>query len=140
MAGTTSKYLSDALLNWEKGTPFPTAPAATYVALLTTMPTKNDGTALVEVSTTATGYARQAVTFGAITTQGDNQTEQMSNSAQITFPVATASWGTVVGVGIYDAATGGNLLWWNTLSTGTQVINSGNQFALPAGNLPRTQS
>jgi hypothetical protein len=37
----------------------------------------------------------------------------VTNSAVITFPAATASWGTVVAFGIYDAATSGNLEMWD---------------------------
>lgn len=35
---------------------------------------------------------------------------QVQNNATITFPQATASWGTVLGFGLFDAATVGNLL------------------------------
>jgi hypothetical protein len=33
----------------------------------------------------------------------------VTNGSAIAFPVATANWGTVVGFGLYDAPTGGNL-------------------------------
>ena len=38
-----------------------------------------------------------------------------NGSATITFPQATASWGTVTSWGLYDAVTSGNLLWWDYL-------------------------
>lgn len=136
------KYLSDALLNWEKGTAMPTAPVTLYVALLTTMPTAASGTGLVEVS--GTGYARQAVTgasgWNAITTNGDNVTEQATNNAAITFPAAGGSWGTVLGVAIYDAVSAGNLLMYGTLTSGSQAIGTGNVFSLPATNLTRQEA
>lgn len=96
------------------------APTA-YVALFTTAPTLDDGTSAVEV--TGGGYARVATTtgtsgtWGAASTGTDPTTISNSGSggAVITFPTATASWGTVVAFGLYDAATGGNLLAWDWL-------------------------
>jgi hypothetical protein len=38
-----------------------------------------------------------------------------SNGSVISFPQATANWGTVVAFGLYDAVTGGNLLVWDYL-------------------------
>lgn len=144
MATQKSKYFSDAILNWEAGTAMPTAPTTLYIALLTTMPTKADGTGLVEVSTTSTGYARLPITsaqWQAIATQGDNVTEKaLSNIALTWTNSGGTNFGTVVGIAEYDAVTAGNLLRYATLSTGSQVINSGNVFSLPLGNLSRSES
>jgi hypothetical protein len=38
-----------------------------------------------------------------------------NTNAIITFPQATASWGTVTSWGLYDAVSAGNLLWWDYL-------------------------
>lgn len=38
---------------------------------------------------------------------------QVTNGSTITFPTATASWGTVTAFGLYDAVTGGNLITWD---------------------------
>ena len=137
-----SKYLSDAILAWEAGTAMPTAPTHLYVALLTTMPTKNDGTSLVEVSGTA--YVREAITgstgWNATTTAGDNVTEQATNNAAITWPAAGSAWGTILGIGIYDALTSGNLLKYGTLTSGSQVIGTSNIFSIPIADLTRQES
>ena len=137
MAQFKSKYLADAALNWFKGTAYPSAPANTYVALFTAAPTARDGTGGTEVSGGA--YARQAIAstgWAAVATSGSGLTaiEQISQSAAINFPTATANWGTVVGVGMYDAATAGNFLEYGDLSA-AQVVNSGNTFQIPASNL-----
>lgn len=87
-----------------------TEPAAVYVALLTTAPTDDTGTGLVEVSGGA--YARQAATFGSVNNADPSTT---ANTAAVTFPQSTASWGTVVAFALYDAATAGNLLYWGWL-------------------------
>jgi hypothetical protein len=97
-----------------------TEPTA-YIALFTTAPTDDTGTGVVEVSGGA--YARVATTQGSAGTWGAASTATdpttISNSgtgtAAITFPTATANWGTVVAFGMYDAATGGNLLAWDWL-------------------------
>lgn len=139
MAKFTSKYVADNFLNWLRGVAYPTAPTTTYVALYTTAPTGRDGTGAVEVSSTATGYARVAIAdsaWGAITSNGSGLTllEQITNSSAVTFPAATASWGTVVGAGLLDAATNGNLLDYGDL-TASQAVNTGATFQLNASNL-----
>jgi hypothetical protein len=54
-----------------------------------------------------------------------------SNAVAITFPAPTANWGTATHFGIWDATTGGNLLYQAALTT-PRVIASGN----PAPNFP----
>ncbi len=133
-----SKYAADAYLNWEKGTTMPAAPSNLYLALLTTMPTDNSGTGLVEVS--GTGYARQQITpaqWAAVATSG-SFTETSSTNVTVTFPAAGSNWGTIVGVALYDASSAGNALRFGTLSTGNQSINTGNIFSVPSGSLART--
>ncbi len=139
MAGK-SVYLEDKWLNMWKGTAF-TFPATTYVALLTTNPTDDTGTALVEVSGGA--YARQAITGStgwssiAPVSGGSGTTpEQMSNAAVITFPTPTASWGTIVGIALYDAVTAGNLLYWASISS--QAIGVGVVASFAANTLKVT--
>ena len=134
MAGNKSQYLSDQVLNWLKGTTFVATPADTYVALFTTMPVYA-GTGGVEVS--GGSYARVAIAaagWSAIATGGGNG-DQIDNTAAVNFPTPTAGWGTVVGFGLYDASTGGNLLYFDTLTGGSQVVNSGNTVSFAAAAL-----
>jgi len=135
-----SVYLEDKWLNMFRGTAF-TAPTNMYVALLTTNPTDDTGTALVEVSGGA--YARQVIasttagwTAPAPVSGGSGTTpEQIMNAALITFPTPTANWGTVIGIALYDALTAGNLMWWSSITS--QVINTGvvASFAINALNV-----
>jgi len=120
-------WMENAVLNTLRGNAL--SFSAVYVGLFTTLPNDN-GTGGTEVS--GGGYARQAVTFGA------PSNGSMSNSADITFPLATANWGTIVGFGIFDAATGGNLLYFGSLTT-SKSIESGDQLRFPAGNLTITE-
>lgn len=132
--GNKSQYLKNAQLNWLKGTTYPAAPANTYVALLTTAPTDDTGTGAVEVS--GGSYARAAIAssgWSAISGGGGTGAEQISNSGSVSFPTPTANWGTVVAIGLYDASSAGNLLYWNTISS--TVINSGTSVSFAAAAL-----
>lgn len=122
-----SNYLENKVLDHTLGTTAYTKPTAVYIALFTSDPTEA-GTG-AEVS--GGGYARKQATFGAAS--GGSA----SNSAEVLFDVASASWGTITHVGIYDAATAGNLLWHGALST-SKAIASTDQFRLPAGNITVT--
>jgi hypothetical protein len=124
-----SNYLENALINVTLRATTYTAPSVVYLALYTTDPTDADtGT---EVS--GGSYARQSITFGA-PSNGVSVT-----TADITFPTASASWGTVGWIGIRDALTGGNLLYHSPLDT-AKSIASGDIFKITAGNLSVTLS
>ncbi len=133
MSGKSS-YLEDQLLNWMKGTTFVAPTTNVYVALFTTAPA-DDGTGYVEVS--GGSYARVAMarssSWSAIT--GGTAPHQISNNGVITFPTATANWGTVISVGTFDIATlgSGNLLYWQTISG--QTINTGVVASFAIGTL-----
>lgn len=111
-------------------------PATVYLALVTTAPTDANGTGIVEVSTTSTGYARaSAANTGAAagTNWPTAASRSKSNGTAITYPTSTASWGTVVGVAFYTASTGGTFLGYADL-TSSQAVASGvtPQFAAGA--------
>lgn len=123
MAGI-STYLANKLLDHSLRNVSYTPPATVYVALYKSDPTAADtGT---EVS--GGSYARQQVTFN-VASGG-----QITNNADIIFPTATASWGTVTHIGIRDAATGGNLLYFSALNI-SKTIDAGDQLKIPAGQL-----
>lgn len=106
-----------------------------YLALFTTAP---DATgAGTEVSPTGTNYSRKQATFDAAATDGGGVTST-SNSAPVEFDPATASWGTIVGIGIFDSAThgAGNLHWYGTV-TNPKAVGVGDilKFAIGAIDL-----
>lgn len=103
-----------------------TAPATKYLALYTAAPGETGGG--TEVSGGA--YARQSVAF---TTTGNTT----SNSAAVEFPTATAAFGTVTHVGVFDAVTAGNLMAYATLSS-SKAIATGDVFRVPTGDLDIT--
>lgn len=110
-----------------------TQPATVYVSLHTADPTKT-GSVAAEVS--GGGYVREAVTFGAIATNGtgDTSTEETKN-ALIDWVTASAAWGTITHVGIHDASTGaGNMLAFGPLAT-QKIVGIGDTFSIPANDL-----
>jgi len=105
-----------------------TAPGTHYLALYTAAPGETGGG--TEVSASGTAYARQSVAF---TTTGNTT----SNSAAVEYPTATASFGTVTHVGVFDALTTGNLMAYATLSS-SKTIDTGDVFRVPTGDLDIT--
>jgi hypothetical protein len=122
-----SNFLEDALINATLRNTTYTSVATVYVSLWTSNP--GDDASGTEV--TGGSYARTAVTFGA------PSNGVSTNSADVTFPTATASWGTVGWIGINNAATAGNLLYHTALDT-AKAIDSGDIFKISTGNLSVT--
>ena len=122
-----SNYLENALINVTLRATSYTAPTTVYVALFTSDPT--DAGSGTEV--TGGSYARTAVTFAA------PSNGVTTNNADVTFPTATASWGTVGWIGINDSTSGANLLYHTPLDT-SKTIDSGDIFKISTGNLSVT--
>jgi hypothetical protein len=104
-----------------------TQPAVVYVSLHTTATTDAGGG--TEVAGGA--YARQACTFGAPSGGASTTT------IDITFPTATAGWGTVTHAAVWDAATVGNMLFHGAL-TASKVVATNDVFKFLAGSLTVT--
>lgn len=125
-----SNYLENKLIDFLfRGQSF-VPPATLYVALFTVDPT--DSSAGTEVS--GGSYARVAVTSSMAnwagtqsagsTTASSGTSGTTSNNGVVTFPAPTANWGTITGMALMDAATGGNVWIFGGLST-SKVVNSG---------------
>jgi hypothetical protein len=125
-----SYYADNTALNlFLRNTPY-TPPVQTYLALFTVAPTPSGGG--TEVA--GNGYVRVAITFTA------PSNGQCSNSADVIFPVAiTADWGTVVAFGVYDAISGGNLLYFANLSS-SRYVAVNDQLKFPAGQVIATET
>ena len=125
MADAKTNYLEDALLNHVLRNTAYSSPATVYVGLYTVAPTDTGGG--TEVS--GYGYARQTVTFAAPVSG------TCANSGAVTFPQASGGdWGTIVAMGIFDALTSGNLLYYGNLTT-PKVVGNGDQISFPNGSL-----
>ena len=123
-----SNFLETEVLDHVFGGNAYTAPGTLYLALHTADPAE-DGSG-TEVSTSGTAYARETVTF---TVSGDTAT----TDAAVEYAAATASFGTVTHVAIWDASTAGNMLAYAAL-TSSKVIDTGDVFRIPAGDLDIT--
>jgi hypothetical protein len=116
-----------------------------YVGLLTAAPSDVGGG--TEVS--GGSYARVKAAAGASqaltdwkSTQNDSLAStgtggNTTNTNAVNFPTPSATWGTVTHFGIYDALSGGNLLFWGTLTI-AKTINQSDTVTFPAGSLSIT--
>lgn len=104
-----------------------TRPTAWYVGLFTADPT-DTGSGATEI--TGNNYSRVSATF---TVSGNAAT----TSAAVEFSAATGSWGTISHIGIFDAASGGNLIAHSSL-TASKAIASGDVFRIPTGDIDIT--
>lgn len=124
-----SDYLEAALINAVlRGVAY-TSPSATYVSLHTSDP--GDAPAATELGGGATAYARVAIPTSGWTAPSDGS---CSTTADTTFATAGSNWGTITHVAIWDAASGGNMLFHGALAA-SRTINNGDVFRMTAGNL-----
>ena len=104
-----------------------TRPTAWYVGLFTADPT-DTGSGATEI--TGNNYSRVSATFSVT---GATAT----TTAAVEFAAATGSWGTISHIGIFDAASGGNLIAHSAL-TASKAIASGDVFRIPTNDLDIT--
>ena len=116
-----TNYLENAWLdNLFRAVALPTWPAALHFGLFTAPPGETGGG--TEVSGNA--YARVSVTRNTGNFKDPSSATQgeVKNLGAITFPQATGSWGTIRDVGIFDAASAGNLLIYGPLIAAPKVF------------------
>jgi len=129
MSNTT--YLDNAIMNAMHGKA--TFPAVTnlYVGLSTTTPTAAGGNV---TEPTGGSYTRVTVPSSSF---GSASAGSITNTATVSFPAATASWGAITYVVVYDAASAGNLLWYVPYS---QTVPSGITVQFAVGTMTSTMS
>jgi hypothetical protein len=117
-----SDYAELKVLDHLLGTATFTKPSAVYIG--------HAGQSLADdasgTETSGNGYARQAITFAAASSGS------AASNATVNFPAATGSQGTITHFGIFDSASGGNLLCHGVFDSSKQIalgdilrINSG---------------
>jgi hypothetical protein len=99
-----------------------------FVGLFTAAPGEAGGG--TEVSGGA--YVRRQINFTLAATSGGTTTA--ANNSTITFPTATSSWGTITHFAIFDASTGGNMIWHGPLNA-SRAVGSGDQFFFNTGDV-----
>lgn len=131
-----SDYLEVALANHVLGAQVYSKPGTVYIALFTGSP--SDGGGGSEVGSYNTGYARASVTNNATNWPNANATTGVkSNGTIFNFPTATGDWGTVTHFAIFDASSGGYMLYYGALSA-SRIINAGDTARFSAGDLTVT--
>jgi hypothetical protein len=124
-----SDYLEAALLNATLNNTAFTTVATPYISLHTADPT--DAGTGTEVS--GGSYARTSASFAT----ASGTSGSVATDADVTFPTATAGWGTVTHIGIWDASSSGTLLYHTALDS-SKTIDSGDIFKITSGNLTVT--
>lgn len=115
--GAMTEATANKLLDHVLGTAAFTPPTAVYVAL------RAGG---AEVS--GGGYARQRVVFSPAAAK------VASNTANVTFPRATANWGVITGLSLFTAQTGGSEIVRVNLTSSVDV-NVNDTAVIPVGAL-----
>lgn len=130
MAGNVSNAEANTILDNRLGSG---DPASVYFRAMTTADGNSGGG--VEVSDGVwTDYAPVEVDNDATHFPAAASREK-ANDLVITFSTAAVIVGTppvIVGVSVYDAPTGGNLIYWYTLAV-PMTINNGNPVSIPIG-------
>jgi len=121
--GSFSDFLENALINHvfaTAGSHHTYARPTLYIALCTTTVTDSmTGSTITEADgITGGAYARTICQTWDVALSAGADTE---NTVEITFPTATAAWGTILDFAICDAATAGNMLAYGTLSVSKSV-------------------
>ena len=94
------------------------SPTQLFVALMITVPNAA-GANGQEVN--GGGYQRKAIPCDVDNWQESGTT--WSNKKEVVFDVPSANWGTVTGACLFDAATGGNMIYYATLTTSKTISN-----------------
>ena len=122
--------LENSLLNHTFGGTTYSPVATMYVGLSTANPTD---TGSFTGECTGGSYARVAITNNK-TTWSTSSAGSLSNAITLTFPTATASWGTVTYFFIADASTGGTIIAYGQLSA-SKTIDTGDTALFNIGDL-----
>lgn len=112
-------------------TPSPARPTSWYVGLFASGNEPTDSSGGTEVS--GNNYSRVSATFSV---SGTSPTTA-SNTATLTFPTASGSWGTITACAIFDSNSGGNLIAYSTLSN-SKAISANDILQISAGQLSCT--
>lgn len=130
-------FLENAILDHVfRGVAMPTL-TDIWVALFTAAPGEAGGG--TEVSTTGTAYARVLVARAGASWDAPSA-GATANAIVITFPSPTADWGVVTHMAFVDAATAGNILYYEALTT-PRTVNNGDvapSFAIGALTVAET--
>lgn len=128
-----SEYYTNRILDRLLGSSGTAIPIAThYIALSTTTP-NYDGTNFTEPTG---GYARQSVTASTFWSASSGTATSL---VQVDYLASGSAWGTITYMGIFDALTLGNMLWFLPLDM-AELIQDGDDSHFPIGDLQLSMS
>lgn len=131
MAGSKSDYLELELLDHVLMKGDYASPTNIWIALFTADPsdagggTEVTGGSYVRKQTSGTDW--DAAAGGA-----------SANATELSFVTATADWGTITAFALYDAVSGGNLLYWGELTV-DKAVNDGDTAKFAIGDIDITE-
>lgn len=126
-----SLYTCNKLIDHAHGKTSFTMPSV-WVGLSTTTPNSSDGN-VTEPS--GNNYSRVSTSGSTWTTAASRAA---TNATDITFPTSSGSWGTITHIVAYDASSGGNLLWYASITP--KSVPSGATPKIVAGEADVTLS
>lgn len=129
----TTYFLNLVMGNLFKTQTSPAIPSAYYIGLSSTAPNVSGGN-VTEPSNNSTGYARVKLESLSTPTGG-----VIKNGSAISFEESTSNWGTMTHYVVYDALTGGNLLFYGQLSK-SRTIEENTTLVIKANELTLTLS
>ena len=119
-----SQYMATKILDWVKGTAFPSVPTGLYITIHSATPT-NDGSA-ANITSTVTGNGNRIqipqADLAAVTAVGGGGFERLNSAAVIiTNSAVNGSSAFASHASLWDANSGGNLLFHDALSVVTEI-------------------
>ncbi len=120
---SASDYLENKILDHILGSSAFSQPSKFLALSTASLQDDNSGTEL-----SGNGYTRKAITFGTASSGS------ITNSGAVEFDTATGNQGTISHFGIYDASSGGNLLFHGAFSA-SKVISTGDVLKVSASAL-----
>lgn len=134
MASGKSQYFERMMLDFAFGGVEPSLPGTLYVALSTAV--FNPVTPSAEVSTSGTAYGRAAIARNQVNfpAASSGNPASIALGTPLSYPTATANWGTIASIYVYILASGGEWIYGGDL-TSTKAIASGDAAVFNAGQL-----
>lgn len=120
---SASNYLENKILDHILGSVSYTQPSRFLALATASLLDDGSGTEL-----SGNGYSRKSITFGSASSGS------ISNSSAVEFDTATGNQGTISHFGIYDASSGGNLLFHGSF-TSSKNIQTGDVLKVSASGL-----
>lgn len=130
MADITTAY-RQAIVNYLRGNGAPTAISDIFLDIYNGDP-QGAGSSVLNTITGSSTRSSVKSALGAATAASPSVS---SNASQIAIAASASAGATITHIALFDAATGGNLIGSKALTSGSQVVVTGNPVNIPASSL-----